>query len=97
MDVVDAQIHLWQAEAPARPWPPGRAHEAQKPYPISTETLLLQMDLAGVRRATTRRGFSTFLCSSLARGARSALLGEELRRRSQGGPGVLITTSYHPP
>ncbi len=51
MDIVDAQIHLWQAEAPDRPWPPGRAHEAQKPYPISKETLLFQMDLAGVRRA----------------------------------------------
>ena len=51
MDIVDAQIHLWQAEAPDRPWPPGRAHEAQKPYPIGKETLLFQMDLAGVRRA----------------------------------------------
>jgi predicted TIM-barrel fold metal-dependent hydrolase len=51
MDIVDAQIHLWQAEAPDRPWPPGRAVEAQKPYPISKEAVLLQMDLAGVRRA----------------------------------------------
>ncbi len=38
MDIVDAQIHLWQAEAPDRPWPPGRAHEAQKPYPITIGT-----------------------------------------------------------
>jgi predicted TIM-barrel fold metal-dependent hydrolase len=51
MDIVDSQIHLWRAETPDRPWPPGRAHEAQKPYPISKETLLFQMDLAGVRRA----------------------------------------------
>ena len=51
MDIVDAQIHMWQAEAPDRPWPPGRAAEAQKPYPISKETVLFQMDLAGVRRA----------------------------------------------
>lgn len=51
MDIVDAQIHLWQAKTPDRPWPPGRAHEAQKPYPMSKETVLFQMDLAGVRRA----------------------------------------------
>ena len=29
----------------------GRAVEAQKPYPIDKETVLFQMDLAGVRRA----------------------------------------------
>ena len=51
MHIVDAQVHLWQAEAPGRPWPPSRAYEAQKPYPISKETLPFQMDLAGVRRA----------------------------------------------
>jgi predicted TIM-barrel fold metal-dependent hydrolase len=50
MDIVDPQVHLWGAESPARPWPPGRSAEAQKPYPISKETLLFQMDLAGVRR-----------------------------------------------
>ncbi len=41
MDIVDSQVHLWSADSPERPWPPGRAQEAQKPYP---------MDLAGVRR-----------------------------------------------
>ena len=51
MNIVDSQVHLWQAESPDRPWPPGRALEAQKPYPISKETMLFQMDLAGVRRA----------------------------------------------
>jgi len=50
MDIVDSQVHLWAAESPDRPWPAGRAAEAQKPYPILKETLLLQMDLAGVRR-----------------------------------------------
>ncbi|MET0852820.1 MAG: amidohydrolase, partial [Candidatus Rokuibacteriota bacterium] len=49
MHIVDSQVHLWGADTPARPWPPGRAAEAQKPYPISKETLLFQMDLAGVR------------------------------------------------
>jgi L-fuconolactonase len=50
MDIVDSQVHLWAADSPARPWPPGRAPEAQKPYPISKEAMLFQMDLAGVRR-----------------------------------------------
>ena len=50
MDLVDSQVHLWAAESPARPWPAGRAAEAQKPYPIPKEALLFQMDLAGVRR-----------------------------------------------
>lgn len=51
MDIVYSQVHIWHAETPDRPWPPGRAHEAQKPYPIGKKTLLFQMDLAGVRRA----------------------------------------------
>ncbi len=51
MDIVDSQVHLWGADTPERPWPPGRAQEAQKPYPICKEALLFQMDLAGVRRA----------------------------------------------
>ena len=50
MNIVDSQVHIWSADTPDRPWPPGRAHEAQKPYPISKEALLFQMDLAGVRR-----------------------------------------------
>ncbi len=50
MDIVDSQVHIWGADTPERPWPPGRAQDAQKPYPISKETMLFQMDLAGVRR-----------------------------------------------
>jgi predicted TIM-barrel fold metal-dependent hydrolase len=50
MDIVDSQVHLWGADTPERPWPAGRAAEAQKPYPIGKEALLFQMDLAGVRR-----------------------------------------------
>src|SRR5262245_46904084 len=49
MHIVDSQVHLRGADTRERPWPPGRAAEAQKPYPISKETLLFQMDLAGVR------------------------------------------------
>ena len=50
MDIVDSQVHIWGADTPDRPWPPGRAAEAQKPYPVGKEALLLQMDLAKVRR-----------------------------------------------
>jgi len=50
VDIVDSQVHIWGADPPDRPWPPGRAAEAQKPYPIDKEALLLQMDLARVRR-----------------------------------------------
>src|SRR3989442_12725003 len=50
MNIVDSQVHLWAAPTPERPWPPGRAGDAQKPYPVDKEAMLLQMDLAGVRR-----------------------------------------------
>lgn len=50
MLIADSQVHIWGAETPERPWPEGRANEAQKPYPVLKETLLLQMDLAGVDR-----------------------------------------------
>jgi len=50
MRIVDSQVHLWAADTPDRPWPPGRAAQAQKPYPVTKEALLLQMDLAGVSR-----------------------------------------------
>ncbi|HEY7365884.1 MAG TPA: amidohydrolase family protein [Methylomirabilota bacterium] len=51
MPIVDSQVHVWGADTPDRPWPPGRAADAQKPYPISKEALLFQMDLARVDRA----------------------------------------------
>jgi predicted TIM-barrel fold metal-dependent hydrolase len=50
MHIVDSQVHIWGAETPERPWPPRRAREAQKPYPIGKEALLFQMDLARVSR-----------------------------------------------
>ena len=50
MRIVDSQVHLWAADTPDRPWPPGRAAQAQKPYSVTKEALLLQMDLAGVSR-----------------------------------------------
>ena len=51
MQIVDAQVHVWGADTPARPWPPGRAHQAQKPYPVTADMVLAGMREAGVDRA----------------------------------------------
>src|SRR5262249_9348984 len=51
MLVVDAQIHLWRADTPERPWPPGGAQRAQKPYPVTKDMALTGMKEAGVDRA----------------------------------------------
>ncbi|HSC26311.1 MAG TPA: amidohydrolase family protein [Vicinamibacterales bacterium] len=50
MHIVDSQVHIWGADTADRPWPAGRAAEAQKPYAIPKEALLFQMDLARVSR-----------------------------------------------
>jgi predicted TIM-barrel fold metal-dependent hydrolase len=51
MLIVDAQVHIWGADTPDRPWPPGRAAQAQKPYPVTRELVLAGMQEAGVARA----------------------------------------------
>lgn len=51
MLIVDSQVHIWGADTPDRPWPAGRAHQAQKPYPVTKDMVLAAMDEAGVRRA----------------------------------------------
>jgi len=48
--IVDAQVHLWKAETPGRPWSPGGAARAQLPEPFTIEKLLPMMDEAGVDR-----------------------------------------------
>lgn len=48
--IVDAQVHVWGANSPERPWPPGRDHLAQKPYPVTKELILEGMDEAGIDR-----------------------------------------------
>jgi len=48
--IVDAQVHLWLAEGPDRPWPPGGVAAAHLPYPFATEKLLPMMNQAGVDR-----------------------------------------------
>ena len=50
MLIADSQVHIWGADTPDRPWPPGRAHQAQKPYPVTKDMLLQGMDEAGVSR-----------------------------------------------
>ena len=82
MLIADSQVHLWAADSPQRPWPPGRAAEAQKPYPISKETLLFQMDLAGVQ----------------PHGARAAVLGGRPQRpRARGRARVSRSLRGHGP
>ena len=50
MIIVDSQVHIWGADTPKRPWPPGRANQAQKPYPFTKDMLLAEMDVAWVSR-----------------------------------------------
>ena len=50
MLIVDSQVHIWGADTPDRPWPPGRAHQAQKPCPVTKEMVLEAMGEAGVSR-----------------------------------------------
>mgnify|MGYP003577630976 CR=1 FL=1 len=38
MPIVDAQVHIWAANTPERPWP--ARHEAHKPEPITAEDML---------------------------------------------------------
>ena len=49
--IVDSQVHIWGADTPDRPWPPGRAHLAQKPYPVTKDMVLAEMNAAGIDRA----------------------------------------------
>ncbi len=51
MLIVDAQVHIWGADTPERPWPRGGHARAHRPVPFSTDDLLREMDTAGVARA----------------------------------------------
>ena len=46
--IVDAQVHLWKASTPDRPWVPGA--RPQLPEPFTIERLVPMMDDAGVDR-----------------------------------------------
>ena len=49
MIVVDAQIHLWAADRPDRPWPGNRSHP-HRPGSFLKDDALKEMDAAGVAR-----------------------------------------------
>lgn len=48
MLIVDAQVHIWGANTPERPWP--ARLEAHRDVPIGKDELLREMDAAGVDR-----------------------------------------------
>jgi predicted TIM-barrel fold metal-dependent hydrolase len=48
--VVDSQVHIWIAESPDRPWPPGGVARANLPEPFTYDRLLVLMNEAGVDR-----------------------------------------------
>jgi predicted TIM-barrel fold metal-dependent hydrolase len=50
MRIVDAQVHIWGANTPERPWPPAQL-EPHSPVPFSKDDLLREMNAAGVNRA----------------------------------------------
>jgi L-fuconolactonase len=52
--VVDAQVHLWGADRPDRPWPRDRGvrGEPHRTVPPAATSLLAEMDRAGVGAAT---------------------------------------------
>src|SRR5712692_6320630 len=49
MLIVDAQVHIWAANTPERPWP--ARHAPHQPVPFSKDDLLREMTVAGVQRA----------------------------------------------
>ena len=49
MLIVDAQVHIWAANTPERPWP--ARHQPHKPEPFTHDDLLREMAAAGVDRA----------------------------------------------
>jgi hypothetical protein len=48
MLIADAQVHIWGANTPQRPWP--ARHKAHRDAPISARELLHETDAAGVNR-----------------------------------------------
>jgi predicted TIM-barrel fold metal-dependent hydrolase len=51
MLISDAQVHLWEADRPDRPWPKGPQRHPHRPNGFSAEEMLVEMDAAGVDRA----------------------------------------------
>jgi len=47
--ITDAQVHIWKANSPERPWLPGVG--SHRSSPLEKDELLREMDVAGVARA----------------------------------------------
>jgi predicted TIM-barrel fold metal-dependent hydrolase len=50
VQIVDAQVHIWGADTPERPWPPAQL-QPHRAVPFGKDELLREMDSAGVYRA----------------------------------------------
>ncbi|MCZ6874732.1 MAG: amidohydrolase family protein [bacterium] len=51
MIIIDAQVHIWAADTPERPWPEyGKGYAQRGGEPFSKDDLLQEMDAAGVDR-----------------------------------------------
>lgn len=48
MMIADAQVHIWGADTPERPWP--KRHSPHRPVALGKDELLRAMDDAGVNR-----------------------------------------------
>jgi L-fuconolactonase len=51
MLIVDAQVHIWAASTPERPWPTPPPLEPHRPVQFTKDDLLREMDAAGVNHA----------------------------------------------
>ena len=51
MLITDAQVHIWAADRPDRPWPKSGRSSPHRPDPLAADDLLRQMDAAGIERA----------------------------------------------
>jgi L-fuconolactonase len=50
MTIIDAQVHIWKAESPERPYAKEDASKPHRPTPLGYEDLLHEMAAAGVDR-----------------------------------------------
>jgi L-fuconolactonase len=51
LDIVDSQVHIWGANVPERPWTPDFAGKPHGPPEMTAESVLAEMDRAGVTGA----------------------------------------------
>jgi L-fuconolactonase len=51
LDIVDSQIHIWEADTPERPWTPSQPAPAHGPPAFGADDAIAAMDAAGVAAA----------------------------------------------